>query len=142
MLANFFPGKYKFSTGQLDIMMSKKERFRSKKWTNADYCTAMELRCLSTKALGYVRKSVCPMPAYSTLCAKFSFTHLTPGFMKPIMLYLSKVLPTKDPYKCAMGLLFDETKVTNKGSLDKKLDMIIGANKNNVCVVMLISKLG
>ena len=142
MLLNFFPGKYELSRGQIDIMLSKKPRFRSKKWTNADYCTAMELRCRSTSALAYVRSNVIPMPAYSTLRAKFSFTHLTPGFMKPVLLYLSKVLPQKTLYQCVMALLFDETKVTNKASLDKKLDMIIGANANNVCdcVVMLIRK--
>ena len=133
LLVDYFPGKFSLSPGQIDIMLSKKERKRSKLWTNSDYCKAMKIRCLSVRALNYVRKELCPLPAYPTLRAKFgSFMHLTPGFMRPMMVYLSRTLVDLSPYKRLSILLFDDVKITEKGQLDRKLDMIIGANKDTV----------
>ena len=140
LLGNVFTGKFTFSGAQIDMMLSEKERFRSKKWTNADYCSAMELRCTGVKSLNYVRKNLLPLPAYPTLCKKFAFMHLTPGFLKPMMAYLSKILPLKEKSKRACMLLFDETKVTNRGHLDKKLDMVIGANKKDVSLKAMLNR--
>ena len=61
--------------------------------------------------------------------------HLIPGFMKPAMLNLSKTLPKNDSQKNLFMILFVEVEITNKGQRDKKLDMIIGANKDNVCSI-------
>ena len=46
----------KFSEASLDMMMSDKPRFRSKKWSEKDYSDAMELKCISTRALEFIRK--------------------------------------------------------------------------------------
>ena len=120
---------------RFNLIKTRKICFRSKLWSNSDYRNAMELRCISSHGLKFVRENICPLPAYITLCKKFSFMHLIPGFMKPMMLYLSKTLPKNDPKKNLFMILFDEVKITNKGQLDRKLDMIIGANKDNVCSI-------
>ena len=115
-LQNCFPGSFGLSIGQIDMMISKKKRHRSKKWTNADYCFAMGIRCFSKKALAYVRKYLLPLPGYTTLVKKFMFLHLIPGFLLPICAYISITMPTKTRRQRACALLFDESKITNRQS--------------------------
>ena len=140
-LQNRFPGKFGLSEGQIDIMLAKKERHFSMKWTNADYCFAMNLRCLGIKALRYVIKYLLPVPAYSTLVKKFMFMHLIPGFLLPILAYMARIMPLLSRRQRACCLLFDESKITNRGHIDRKLDMIIGANKDNVSKIIALFRL-
>ena len=80
LLENLFPSKYQLSRAQINVMLSKNERFnliktrkicfRSKLWSNSDYRNAMELRCISSYGLKFVRDNLCSLPAYITLCKK------------------------------------------------------------------------
>ena len=103
------------------------KRKRSNQWSNADWATALELRCVTTSiALEFVRKNIMPMPSYSAICSRFSWNHVTPGWIWSVYEYLLHILPDLPEFKRVGGVLFDEMKVTNQGTLDKKLDMIIG----------------
>ena len=95
---------------------------------NDDFSKAMKIRCLSAKTLDKVRKNIMPLPSYPTLKKKFAWTHFTPGIVKLALAYLNKILPEMPEKDRLCSLLFDEIKTTNRGQMDKKLDMVIGEN--------------
>jgi hypothetical protein len=122
--------KGKFSEAQMDILLSKKKRHYSKKWSQKDYANAMSLRGFSKKALAFVRKdNLFPLPAESTLNHKFSFIHVGPGMIKPAMAYLSQLVPRLSAREKLAGLAFDEMNLRNLGDIDRYLDLAIGPNK-------------
>ena len=69
----------KLSEGQLDIMLSKKPRKRSKKWTNQDYARSQQLSLLcNRRAYDFVKDEIAPLPGFQTArkkiltCASFT----------------------------------------------------------------------
>ena len=128
--------KGKFSPAQLGMLCDKKQRQYTKKWSNCDYAKAMKLRCISSKALMHVRKNHVPLPALTTLTRKFGFIHICPGIIKSVVEYLRARVPDWTPRERLACLAFDEMQVANIGEIDRKLDMVVGPNKN-VQVVMV-----
>jgi hypothetical protein len=98
----------KFSNGQLDILLSKKPQKFSRKWTQADYSTAMAVRGISIKAFNFVRKNIVPLPGDSTLDRKFGFIHVSQGLIEPAIAYLRQRVPRMAPREKLAGIAFDE----------------------------------
>ena len=63
----------KLSEGTLEMLLSKKPRRHTKKWTQADYARTLQLRLIGGKSsVNYVRKNVIPMPSEITVQQKMS----------------------------------------------------------------------
>lgn len=123
-------GSFKYSEQQIKAMIKKtQKRQLCHAWGPEDQVKAMKLRNFSRKALDYVRKNLVPLPAYSTLTRTFSFIHCVPGFLIPMLEYLSRTLPSKHLLDRIGGINFDETKVDYKACLDRKMDLIIGPHR-------------
>ena len=128
--------KNHFSEGTLDLILDKNRKF-SKKWSNKDLCFAMLLKMISPKSLKLLRKSnLLPLPANSTLKQKFSFMHVTPGYVDASLEYLKKLVPKLKPGEELACLAFDEMHLTEKAEWDRKMDAMLGPNKQaNVFMV-------
>ena len=90
----------------------------------------MQLRCLSTAALEFVRKSIVPLPSDVRLRAIYSFIHSVPGLNVPSFEYLKALVPKmKIPGEFCSTLIFDEVKISETAQLDTHFDMVLGPNK-------------
>ena len=96
-----------FSKAQISIMCSKgKKKFSH--WGDDDYKKAYPLRMASSKAYKLVRSCHVPLPEISTLCRKFSFIHIIPGILRPIMLFLHKKCAFMSTKEKLSAICFDE----------------------------------
>ena len=120
--------KHKLSEGQLDIMLSKKPRKKSKKWTNEDYAKSQSLSLLMGKAAyDMVKEEVAPLPAYYTARKKYAHVRVIPNqIIKATLLHL-KHLKKSWKNNEHLGLMsFDDVNLKNFGEYHKKLDKVIG----------------
>jgi hypothetical protein len=121
--------KGKFSEGQLDMLLSKKPRKFSRKWTQNDYSTAMAVRGISIKAFNFVRKNIVPLPGDSTLNRKFGFIHISHGLIEPAVAYLQQRVPRMAARETLAAIAFDEMNLKNIADIDRYLDMRVGPHK-------------
>ena len=118
----------KLSEAQLDIMLSKKPRKLSKKWTNEDYAKSQSLSLLcGKKAYDFVKNEVAPMPAFYTARKKYSHVRVVPNqIIQATLLHLRHLRKSmrKNEHLCI--ITFDEINLKNVGQYHMKLDKVIG----------------
>ena len=118
----------KLSEGQLDIMLSKKPRKYSKKWTNDDYAKAQNLSLLcGKKAYDFVKDEIVPMPAFYTARKKYSHVRVVPNqIIQATLLHLRHLrkFMKKNEHLCC--ITFDDVNLKNFGQYHMKLDQVIG----------------
>ena len=87
----------------------------------------MRLKCISSQALEFVRKSILPLPSESALIEKFGFLTCTPGLLRPAYEYLRDLVPRlTGPGETLASLMFDEMKLDERCEYYTKLDAVIG----------------
>ena len=118
----------KLSVGQLDIMLSKKPRKRSKKWTNQDYARSQQLSLLcNRRAYDFVKDEIAPMPAFYTARKKYSHVRVVPNqIIQATLLHLRHLrkFMKKNEHLCC--ITFDDVNLKNFGQYHMKLDQVIG----------------
>ena len=93
------------------------------------------------KALDFVRRFICPLPAYTSITAEYSYFHVYRTFIQPSIEYLGKKCANKEPYYRLCSLIFDEIKTTKVAQLDRKIDAIVGpGSQANVFQIRFYAK--
>ena len=118
----------KLSVGQLDIMLSKKPRKRSKKWTNQDYARSQQLSLLcNRRAYDFVKDEIAPLPGFQTARKKYSHVRVVPNqIIQPTLLHLKHQRSSFKKKEWLCVLTFDDINLKNLGQYHKKLDKVIG----------------
>ena len=130
------------SLGIINVMVDEKRKF-AKNLPNTDYKEAMKLRIKGgTKALDLVREKYIPLPSPSTLNRKFSWIHLAPGFIAPVLLYFISIFPKLTTVEKIIVSTFDKMNTRNRADLEMKYEQLIGPAKNvqNFMVRSLFNK--
>ena len=119
---------HKLSEGQLDMMLSKKPRKRSKKWTNADYAKSQSLSLLCTRAAyDFVKDEVVPLPGYQTARKKYAHVRVVPNqIIRATLLHLKHLKKSWTKNEHLALVSFDDVNLKNFGEHHKKLDKVIG----------------
>ena len=122
---------HKYSEAQIDEMISKSPRQRSKKWNTSNYGSAFNLLCkVGKKGYQFVRKNLLFQPGLSTLQTKFNFLAFRPGFIRHIFTYVQAHLVHTDSWKNGHGKIavfcFDEVSVAKLALYFPKFDCILG----------------
>lgn len=127
-----------FSESQQQFLM----KGRCTNWSSEDIAKAATLRCLSYKALGFLRDVLkYPLPSEVTIKRRLRQFSVPPGFIDlsiNVMKTQSKVLTQ---FEKDVILSFDEMKVKNDLCFDQKEEIIRGPH-NNVQVMVIRSLVG
>ena len=77
------------------------------------------------------------MPALSTIRKRYSFVAIVPGYIKPIIEYLSflKQQPNWTPNDALCSITYDEVHLSNLAQFDTKLGRCVGPHK---CALLLM----
>lgn len=121
--------QFGFTKAQIDILVSEKERKRSNLWSDSDFSKAMKVRCISIGALKTAKKLV-PLPSSSLLQRKFAHLHVTKGYIRPVLQYLTKKGAKWTEIEKICGVCFDELGSRVYGDIDRYLDLFVPPAKN------------
>ena len=121
--------KHKFSDAMIDMLISKKPRIKSRKWSNEDVALTFKLKCLSPAACDFIRKNIIPLPSDTHIWRALSFVKLDTGFLKPIIIYMKHLRSQlKDPLARVSAINFDECSTAFMCEFDELQDAIRGKN--------------
>ncbi len=120
----------KFSTAQVDAILSSKPKKFSKKYSNSDFKQAMSLRILSQSSLKAIRKKTpLLLPSLTSLRRKFSFVHVCPGIIQPMIKFFLQQQDNFMGNSSLCALSFDEMNLKETADLDTRLDRLVGPSK-------------
>ena len=118
-----------FGKGSIDLMIKKasskpQKRQQSHSWTEKDYTKSLLSKTLGTaKSLLFTRNKLVPLPAESTTRRNFRFMFVEPArLIKPVMIYLSHLMPTLTPVHRLAKMAFDKTKLKEIANTTKNND--------------------
>ncbi len=116
-----------FTSTQIDVLLRKR---RPKKWSDDDIALALSLRSVSIKAYRFLRSRFnYPLPCLSTLNSWVSHFACEPGILSPVFKIMNEKAQGMSLQNRLTVLSFDEMKVDETWTYDKKADRVYSPHK-------------